>query len=198
MSLPTDKQIIALHRKYAPSEQVFNDVYSHSKIVRDIALQLIDRNNLDVDRRLVEVGSMLHDIGAYKFYEGGKKLTGTTYIRHGIVGYDILKDEGCPEELCRIASHHTGVGLTKEYIIAHDIGLPPADYTADTPEERIIMYADKFNSKAPQPRFVTTATYREWSAEYGAEMLVKFDAMVAEYGEPDLTELAKEYGYEIV
>lgn len=50
---------------------------------------------------------------------------------------------------------HTGVGLTKEDVLVQGLPLPPADYVAITPEERLVMYADKFHSKTTPPTFVS-------------------------------------------
>lgn len=199
MKLPSKADIEALHRKYAASEAAFQSVYTHCQIVWEIAQQLIDTNNLPVDRELTFVGCMLHDIGVYQFEgAGGGKNIGAEYIRHGIYGYEILKSEGLPEVICRFASHHTGVGLTKDEIIANDIPLPHEDLLAETPEERLVMYADKFNSKSTTPRFNSYESYRAYVARFGEHKQREFDKLAKEFGKPDLTPIAAKYDQPII
>lgn len=68
-------------------------------------------------------------------------------------GEAILKSEGFPEKLWRFASHHTGVGLTRD-VINQKLPLPEADYLVETDEELLVMYADKFHSKQLVKTFV--------------------------------------------
>lgn len=68
---------------------------------------------------------------------------------------------------------------------------------AETDEELLVMYADKFHSKTTPPRFHTAATYRTHVARFGAANAERFDTMVARFGEPDLAALSQKYGFEI-
>lgn len=192
---PSDDQILALHKKFAQSAQMFEVVYTHCQIVWRIAEQLIRTHYLDVDEELVRVGCLLHDIGAYQFNEHG-----TEYIQHGIIGEDLLKSEGLPEEIYRIASHHTGLGLTKEHIIKAFLPLPHVDLSPASKEERLVLYADKFHSKSNPPRFNSFQSYKDFVASLDGtdgEYMQKFDTLADEFGLPELTELAIEYGYDI-
>lgn len=150
----THDDIIALHKKHAPSEHVYDLVLGHCRIVRDIAVQLISKNNLGLDRNLVKTGALLHDIGVYPLFDAAGKLhKDVHYITHGTEGERILKAEGMPEEIWRFAAHHTGVGLTKQDVVGQKLPLPIADYLAGTDEELLVMYADKFHSKTTPPYF---------------------------------------------
>ncbi len=149
-SYPTKEQIIALHHRYAPSEKVFTLVFTHCQIIAGIAEQLLQARPVTVSVDLVKAGALLHDIGAYKFIDENGIFDKSNYLRHGIEGYKMLKEEGLPEELCRIAERHTGVGITQEDIIRQKLTLPLKDYVAETTEEKLIMYADKFHSKTPK------------------------------------------------
>lgn len=194
MKLPSEADIEALHRKYAPNETAYHAVHTHCQIVWDIAKTLISANNLPVDAELVRVGCMLHDIGVYRFEGvGGGKDIGAEYIRHGVFGYEILKAEGLPETICRFASHHTGVGLTKDEIIANNLPLPHQDLLAETPEERLVMYADKFNSKSTPPRLNSFDSYRAYVAKFGRQKPLAFDKLAEEFGKPDLAPIAAKY-----
>jgi uncharacterized protein len=177
--VPSDEQIHALHEQYAPTPESLDRVYDHCVIVARIAEQLLERRDLGVDPALVRAGSLLHDIGVYR-------LGDAPYIRHGLLGYELLRDEGFPEEICRFASRHTGVGITAEDVITQRLPLPPANYVAETPEERLVMYADKFHSKTDPPVFLTADEYESQVRRFGDDKAATFCAMVTHYGKPTL------------
>src|ERR1700761_7182108 len=122
-------------------------------------------------------------------------LDHTSYLRHGVLGYELLRAEGLPEELCRFCSRHTGVGLSREDVRRQRLPLPPGDYEAETGEEQLVMYADKFHSKTDPPVFLTADTYASAVGRFGPGKEAAFAALRARFGEPDLTTLAAEYGY---
>lgn len=197
--LPTDKQIRALHQKYAHSDTDFELIYTHCQVVDAITKQLITANpQLTIDPELVHVGCMLHDIGAYEVLENGSFVRG---VRHGVIGEEILRNEGYPEILHRIASHHTGVGLSAEDVRDQNLPMPVANYTADTDEERLIMYADKFHSKSnppiDPPYLCTFEWFRVSVSQHGHDKAAKFDALSALFGLPDLTTLSRQFGFKI-
>ena len=179
MTLPTDREIRDLHAQYAPTRAAFELVHSHCQIVCDLAEQVIKGNNLAVDIDLVRAGSLLHDIGVYR-------LDGSAYIRHGVLGYELLRELDFPEALSRFCSHHTGVGLSREDIAEQQLPIPPCDYLAETVEEELVMYADKFHSKTNPPTFVTAAAYQTSVLRFGAAKAAHFADLVARYGEPEL------------
>jgi uncharacterized protein len=198
MQLPTLAEIQALHKKYAPAPEVYQLVFTHCQIVSDIAEQLITRNNLPVDSSLVKAGCLLHDIGVYPLFdERGVERTDLHYITHGIRGAAILKEEGFSETICRFASHHTGVGLTKQDITTHNLPLPVEDYVAKTQEEKLVMYADKFHSKTEPPCLNSFDWYKQFISRHGAHKVGEFEQMAAEFGVPDLLLLSKRYGHRI-
>jgi uncharacterized protein len=191
-------QIISIHKKYAPSDAVYELVYTHCCIVRDIAMQLIEAKKLDLDKELVMTGAMLHDIGVYPLFNEDSLLkTDAHYIQHGIEGEHILKDEGFEESLWRFASHHTGVGISSDEIIREKLPLPAADYYAETDEELLVMYADKFHSKTTPPYFNSYEWYREDIKRFGQHKSDMFDSLAIKFGKPDLYLLQQKYGYEI-
>jgi hypothetical protein len=59
MLIPTDKEISALHEKYAPTQEAFDLVYTHCEIVCGIAEQLLARTDLNLNADLVRAGSLL-------------------------------------------------------------------------------------------------------------------------------------------
>ena len=188
------EQIQRLHRKHATSDTAYDFIYIHCQAVADIARQLINSNNLKVDEELIQTGALLHDIGAYKFIDADGNFD-SEYICHGVEGYKILKAEGLPETLCRIAERHTGVGLTKEHIVESNLPLPHRDLIAETLEEELIMYADKYHSKPP--RFNSFESYRVHAQRFGKDNVLKFEAFAKKFGVPNLQPLSKKYGHPI-
>lgn len=199
-TLPTDQQIEDLHRKYASSEEAFTLIYTHCQVVDAIAAQLLQSSTVALDKDLVHVGCMLHDIGVYPLIdEEGRIKKGVT---HGVEGEKILQAEGYPEVLWRIASHHTGVGLSEQDVIEQGIPIPVADYTARTDEERLVMYADKFHTKKNPPNdppcFCTFDWYRDSVQQFGQDKAEKFDNLAELFGKPDLNPLSERFSYKIL
>jgi uncharacterized protein len=196
MEIPTDQEIRELHERLAPSPEAFERVYTHCRIVCELAEQIIDRHSLAVDVALVRAGCLLHDIGVYRL--SGPPGEREHYIRHGVLGAGILDDLGFPEPIRRFCSCHTGVGLTRDDILRQGLPIPVADYVPETDEEELVMYADKFHSKSRPPVFVGAAHYAVAVRRFGDDKVATFQGLVDKYGEPDLASLATAYGHAIV
>ncbi|MFE0648719.1 HD domain-containing protein [Streptomyces sp. NPDC059534] len=195
MDIPTPDDIRALHLKHAPHEEAFERVFTHCEIVWQVAEHLLSVSDHGADPELVRAGCLLHDIGVYRLYDAEGRRDGRSYVLHGVLGHEILAAEGLPEVLCRFSSCHTGVGLTKEDILTQGLPLPPGDYVAVTPEERLVMYADKFHSKSTPPRFLSPETYAVSVSRFGQDKAAAFGALRAVFGDPDLDALAASYGH---
>ncbi|MCG8967582.1 HD domain-containing protein [Streptomyces sp. CL12-4] len=186
MRIPGTEEIRALHEKYAPTAEAFDLVHTHCEIVWSIAEQLLAAPHLGhLDAELVRAGCLLHDIGVYRLYGDEGRLDHGNYIRHGLLGHEILENEGFPETLRRFCSHHTGVGVTKEDVVKQGLPLPVADYLAVTDEERLVMYADKFHSKSRPTAFLTADEYASQVRRFGEEKVTAFQALRAEFGDPE-------------
>ncbi len=98
---------IKLLKKYAKDEDSFKKVLKHSEAVRDVAKD-IAKDIKDVDLDFIESASLLHDIG--RFQCGPESEDN---IRHGIVGAEILREEGLKEHAL-VAERHLGAGISKE------------------------------------------------------------------------------------
>jgi uncharacterized protein len=195
MLVPGDKEILALHEKHAPSQEAFDLVYTHCVIVCGIAEQLLRRPGSGLDAELVRAGSLLHDIGVYRLYDADGKLDDSGYVRHGLLGHELLAGEGFPETVCRFASCHTGVGLSREDVRRQGLPLPVADYLAVSAEEQLVMYADKFHSKTDPPVFLTAGSYAAGIRQFGEDKAAVFGSLRVRFGEPDLTPFMDEYGH---
>lgn len=193
--VPTDAEIRSLHEQLAPSRAAFDLVYTHSRIVCAVAEQLLVDRQLPLNRELVRAGSLLHDIGVYRLFGAAGELDSARYVQHGVLGFETLRVRGYPDALCRFCSCHTGVGISREDVVRQALPIPVDDYLAVSGEEQLVMYADKFHSKAAPPVFVTASTYTGMVRRFGEDKAATFADMVRRYGEPDLTALMAAYGH---
>jgi uncharacterized protein len=191
--IPSDSEIRALHERLAPTPEAFDLVHTHCEIVCRVAEQLLAAGDRGLDVALVRAGCLLHDIGVYRLYRADGGFDHAGYLRHGVLGHEMLRELGWPETLGRFCSRHTGVGISAHDVRQQKLPLPPGDYRAETGEELLVMYADKFHSKTTPPAFVSAASYLTAVRRFGAGKAARFAAMVREYGEPDLTRLAADY-----
>jgi uncharacterized protein len=196
-NVPDYDAIVALHKKYAPTDDAFDLIFTHCTIVWEIAEQLIDKTDVKLDKSLVMTGCLLHDIGVYRLYLPDGTIDHKNYIKHGTLGDELLKEEGFNEELRRFASSHTGVGLRKQEIIDENLPLPHEDFLAHTPEEELVMYSDKFHTKSTPPKLMTAAAYEESVRKFGEDKVTKFKQFQQQFGVPDLNPVAQKYSLEI-
>jgi uncharacterized protein len=193
-----EKKIYQLHQKYSKgiNEKMLLDVvWTHSLIVRDIALELannLEKKNIKIDKKLLEIGALVHDIGCYQCYEFYGRNEGC-YVQHGIKGYEILKNEGFSEEIARMAEVHLGVGIIRENIIANNLPLEEKDYIPMTLEEELVAYADNFHSKSG-PRFLNLEEARKKILNLWAKSEIIFERFEKKFGKPDFEKLEKKYG----
>jgi uncharacterized protein len=189
----TQEEIYKLHQKYAEGEkqkELLDLVWEHSLIVRDIAMQLADnliRQGIKIDKDLVEIGALIHDIGCYDYY---KKVNDMPYILHGVRGYEILKSEGVDEEIARIATVHLGVGIVKENIVVSNLPLEHKNFIPITLEEELVAYSDNFHSKKG-PKFMTFDEAKEKLAGLWSESPIIFERFREKFGEPEIKQMSK-------
>ena len=84
---------------YQPGTPLYNSVWPHSKLVAEKALKLAQAHpELNIDSDFVYEAAMLHDIGVYLTHAPSIYCTGEEpYIRHGIIGAELLRNEGYPK-----------------------------------------------------------------------------------------------------
>ncbi len=170
---------------YYPAGTALRDIYlRHCGQVAAMALAINESKALGLDPEQVKAAAMLHDIGIYACDAPSIECHGTEpYIRHGIIGAQILRECGADEEMARVAERHTGSGLTAQEIVDSGLPLPADDYLPETVLERLICYADKFFSKStiadahPKP----IEKVRAQMARFGEASLARFDALDKEF-----------------
>jgi uncharacterized protein len=115
------------------------NVISHSILTAQTALnatKILKNHKNSINCDFILAGAILHDIGRCRSHR----------LDHGIIGAQILREEGL-EELADIAKNHIFGGITKDE--ARELGLPSRDYLPITLEEKIITYADNISKKVP-------------------------------------------------
>lgn len=137
-----------IERHYAPASKSHRILLEHGRLVAEKALTAAARvPHLAPDLAFVESAALLHDIGIFLTDSPSLDCHGREpYIRHGILGREILEALGLPRHGL-VCERHVGVGLSAEDIRRYDLPLPERDMRPVTVEEQIICYADKFFSK---------------------------------------------------
>jgi uncharacterized protein len=120
------KEITTLNDAGCPDEAV-----RHSVEVARKALEIASRVKIPVDLRLLARGAVFHDLGKARTYG----------MEHGEIGAKMAEELGLEEAIRQIILKHIRGGLTETE--ASELGLPVRDYTLRTPEEKIVIYADR-------------------------------------------------------
>ncbi len=126
---PSREQALQFLRQCECSRNVINHCEAVAELAAEIAEACRERG-LDVDQELVEIGALLHDIGRSK----------THGVHHAVVGAEIAKSLGLPEQVILIIKRHVGGGITAKE--AKRLGWPKDIYIPQTLEEKIVSYAD--------------------------------------------------------
>ena len=103
----------------------------HSLEVARKRLEIASRVKIPVDKHLIARGAIFHDLGKAKTYG----------MEHGEIGAKMAEELGLEEAIRQIILKHIRGGLTEAE--AKELGLPVRDYTLRTPEEKIVIYADR-------------------------------------------------------
>ncbi len=170
-----------LKKYYEEGSALLDLLMTHSEMVARKALKVADSAKLQIDRDFVYEAAMLHDIGIFMCNAPGIYCYGEEpYIRHGIIGASLLRQEGIGEPYARVCERHTGAGLTAKEIAETGLPLPHMDFLPETIEEKLICYADKFFSKSGDPKAEKSLDrVRASMSKFGAPSLERFDALHA-------------------
>jgi len=165
-------QYFKLLKKHSTTKKHYNIVLNHSLLVLSKSVDIIAQKKLynKVDFDLIISGCLLHDIGAFEFMKNFNKFQ-KSYLKHGIIGGKILREEGLRKEAL-ICERHIGSGLSKNYIVKNNLPLPKKDFLPVTLEQKLICYADKFHSKSGKKDTLESVT-KEMKG-FGEEQLRRF------------------------
>ena len=162
--------ISLLYKYYTEDDDLRRLLLKHSRQVADRCLLIASRHpELQLDTNFLEEATMLHDIGVCWCHAPGIYCYGDEhYIRHGLIGAQLLRREGY-ERHARVCERHTGTGITREQIVRQQLPLPLGDYVPETLEEQLVCYADKFYSKSKPDRVLTVEETAQSLARFGEE-----------------------------
>ena len=162
--------------KYCTNEKQKHILLTHSRSVADKAIEITRLHpELQADKQFIEEAALLHDIGIVHVNAPAIECLGTEpYICHGILGAEILRNEGL-ERHALVCERHTGTGLTLQQIMTQGLPLPHRDMQPISIEEQIICFADKFFSKTRLDTEKSIEQARRSLEKFGPEGLVKFD-----------------------
>lgn len=166
----------AIIDQYYPKGSKVRDILlTHSESVTRKALQIVNKHpELKLDRTFIQEAAMLHDIGIVKCDAPGIECFGIEpYIKHGIIGADMLRAAGYPKH-ARVCERHTGAGIALQDIIEQHLPLPHQDFLPETMEEQVICYADKFYSKTHLDRVRTPEQALKSIGRFGKEGAERF------------------------
>lgn len=181
----SSSQIYSLHQKYSHGKyqkQTVDLIWTHSQIVKeislDIAAELKNKYQINVDLELLIAGSLIHDLGFYQCFDDDFKRTTAKYIMHSQFGYKICHQEKVPETLSRFCLVHNGVGIYPNIPI--------------TLEEEIVTYADCFHSKN-YPNYNKIPDIKKSITKYRLEDEIIIDRFQKKFGVPKLSTIKKKY-----
>lgn len=192
------KQIHIDQAKDCLYSDIFVDlVWTHSQIIKEIALQLSENlyknHQITLDKNLITVGALMHDIGVYKCFDEvfNPNKSAKEYFYHAWLGEKILNSLDFPKEITRFTITHTSTGITKKDIKREKFDIPLKDYLPITNEEEIVNFADKFHSK--YPNFISYQEAVIKLSKLDPSRKIKIETFVKKYGLPDLTAIHKKY-----
>lgn len=166
----TEEKIFELHKKYANNEETLEWVWKHCQIVKKLSLwickNLEKKFDIKANKETIIIGSLVHDIGYYTCAKN--KIE---FMKHGILGYKILKKEKLEEQVARFALTHIGVGVGKDIPI--------------TLEEEIVGYADNFHSKG-ENKIKKFEEQKKKLGKFGIENEVIMERFKIKFGIPKL------------
>ncbi len=175
---------VSLLEKYFPDPDPLRIILAHGRQVANKALMTargMDSTNIDLD--FLEEAALLHDIGVCRtnapiFHCHGSE----PYIRHGIIGREILEAEGLPRHAL-VCERHIGVGLTGNDIRSQGLPLPEREMSPVSIEEKIICFADLFYSKSPEKcrHEKTLEQIRKALLKFGANKVSIFEGWLREF-----------------
>ena len=160
---------------YPEDNELKRLLMEHSRQVADRCLLIAKKHpELRLDKEFLEEAAMLHDIGILRCNAPGIHCHGTEpYIRHGIIGGQMLREKGW-ERHARVCERHTGTGLSAWDIEQQQLPLPHEDFMPEELEEQVVCYADKFYSKSRPNRELTVAKAAQSLEKFGHEGVEKF------------------------
>ena len=159
--------------------------YVHVVKVTELALLIAElKPDLEMSRKKIIKGAMLHDIGIVKTKAPEIGCKGKfPYICHTYLGREMLEKEGM-KKTALMCERHVGVGLSKKDIKESGFPLPHRDMLPVTLEEKLVCFADKFYSKSESHLLMPKPMEKVHKKiqKYGDEKIHRFEELVDLFG----------------
>ncbi|KAL7720269.1 HD domain-containing protein [Entamoeba marina] len=171
---------VLLEKYYHDFPKIKERLLSHGKSVYSKCEQIAMKHpEYNINMTFIFEVSYLHDIGVFMTNVPAIDCYGTErYVLHGHLGGEILRKEGY-EEHAKVCERHTAVGIDEEDIIKYEIPLPlNKTYCAETIEEKLLMYCDKFYTKENVSYELSMDEIRFKVAKKGDKALKKLDNLI--------------------
>jgi len=173
-----------IQKYFDPAGPAYRVLVVHSVLVAAKALALARayqrrHPEASLDLTFIEQAAWLHDIGILRCHAPKIHCHGSEpYIRHTIIGREILEQEGLPAHAL-VCERHTGAGLTAAEVMQQKLPLPVRDYLPLSLEEKIICLADRFYVKPEAMLYqeLTPAEIREKLAKHGPAVLARWQEL---------------------
>jgi uncharacterized protein len=177
---PTD-----IIKKYYPeNSRAYYLLTKHGELVANKALKIAENvKNLNPNKQLIKELAMLHDIGMFLTNAPQLDCHGKEdYMRHGILGKEILQKEGLLVHAAFCESH-IGIGFLAKEIEEQKLSLPIKDVLPLTIEEELVSFADIFFTKLNDDLSVEkdVESIRIKLKSFGGEKLKRFDALIVKF-----------------
>ena len=175
-----------IQKYYAADSEAYRILVIHSLLVANKALEIARayqarHASAALDLQFLEEAALLHDLGVFRCDAPSIHCFGAEpYIKHGLIGREILEREGLPRHAL-VCERHTGVGLTREDVLQQNLPLPLRDYLPLSLEEKMICLADRFYVKNPATLYQPLSVERieEKIGEYGAGAFARWEELRA-------------------
>lgn len=169
---------------YYPAGTLRRDIFlKHARSVAQKALEIAKQKRLQLKDDEITEAAMLHDIGIFMTDAPGIDCHGSApYIAHGILGAQLLRDNGFDEKYARVAERHTGAGISVTDIDEMSLPLPRRDLMPESLLERLICYADKFYSKSGDMKEKSIERVCASMSRHSKSTSQRFEALHNEFG----------------
>ena len=136
--LPDRKQLFSALKRLGMGERKLK----HSQEVAEFALKIaqeVEKDGKEVDKKIVEAGALLHDIGLVCTFDDLSP-------EHSVIGAEIIRKLGLPERVARCAETDEAVSASYQEAKVWTFPILPLKetYMPQTIEEKIVCAADFF------------------------------------------------------
>ncbi|MGV9199662.1 MAG: HDIG domain-containing metalloprotein [Promethearchaeia archaeon] len=158
IALPSKRTALKLLRKYHIKISIRHHSIEVANTAQELMAKIKNIEKLKINRDLVIIGALLHDIGRSR----------THTLKHAYLGGKIVKSLGYSKKLARICETHVLGGLDKKD--AEKANLPSKNFLPETIEEKLVCLADKMTMG--KNRVTIEERFKYWFSKYGKSELL--------------------------